>query len=65
MPIFEFMNVVLDFDSTLIQVESLDILAAVCNRSETIQEEIKRQGDVVRKLKSSGAAKDEVCWYFL
>lgn len=29
-----------------------------------IQEEIKRQGDVVRKLKSSGAAKDEVCWYF-
>ena len=35
------MNVVLDFDSTLIQVESLDILAAVCNRSETTQEEIK------------------------
>jgi HAD superfamily phosphoserine phosphatase-like hydrolase len=34
-------NVVIDFDSTLIQAESLDILAAVCNRSETIQEEIK------------------------
>lgn len=35
------MNVVIDFDSTIIQAESLDILAAVCNRSETIQEEIK------------------------
>ena len=36
------MNIILDFDSTLIQAESLDILAAICNRSETIQEEIKR-----------------------
>ena len=35
------MNLVIDFDSTIIQAESLDILAAVCNRSETIQEEIK------------------------
>jgi D-3-phosphoglycerate dehydrogenase len=35
------MNVVLDFDSTIIQAESLDVLASVCNRSETIQEEIK------------------------
>lgn len=35
------MNIVLDFDSTLIQAESLDILAAICNRSATIQEEIK------------------------
>jgi|688.fasta_scaffold08193_7 HAD superfamily phosphoserine phosphatase-like hydrolase len=35
------MNIVLDFDSTLIQAESLDILAAICNRSKTIQEEIK------------------------
>ncbi len=26
-----------------------------------IQEEIKRQGEVVRKLKASNAAKDEVC----
>jgi D-3-phosphoglycerate dehydrogenase len=34
-------NVVIDFDSTLIQAESLDILAAICNRSETIQEKIK------------------------
>lgn len=35
------MNIILDFDSTLIQAESLDILAAICNRSEAIQEEIK------------------------
>ena len=26
-----------------------------------VQEEIKRQGDVVRKLKTSGSSKEEVC----
>lgn len=35
------MNLVIDFDSTIIKTESLDVLASVCNRSKTIQEEIK------------------------
>jgi HAD superfamily phosphoserine phosphatase-like hydrolase len=35
------MNIVLDFDSTIIQAESLDVLAAVCKMSDSVQEEFK------------------------
>lgn len=46
------MYLILDFDSTIIQTESLDVLAEICNCSIAIQSEIRRitnlgmQGDI-------------------